>query len=78
MLNAILGRIRAPRYAQLTIAAQDGKLRLGFSAQSEKGTKTRFEREYEGELVTAQVVTDLLGWLKHTAKTFYGSEHGGL
>lgn len=78
MLQALLGRIRAPRYAQITISSENNKIRLHYTAQNTDGQQVVFDREYNGEIIQAQAISDLLSWLKHTAKTFFGSESGGL
>jgi hypothetical protein len=52
---------------------------LHFHAKHTDGaTETNFQQEYDGELITAKLITDLLGALKQTARRFFGSESGGL
>ena len=77
MLDAIIGKLRSPHYGQLTLDARSGKLVMTFTAQSEGGLKTNFEKTYDSPLITGQAVMDLLSWLRSTAKTFFGSEAGG-
>ncbi len=78
ILDKFIGKIRAPWYAQITIDTRTGNLKLSYNAQNEDGRKTEASREYTGPLVTGQAITDLLSWLRHSAKEFFGSESGGL
>jgi hypothetical protein len=79
MLQALLGRIRAPRWAQITISTENNKVTLHFQAKHTDGEQeTNFQQVYDGELITGKLLTDLLGWLKHTARSFFGTESGGL
>ncbi len=78
LLDTFIGKIRAPYYAQITIDTREGNLKLSYNAQSKDGEKTDFSKEYPGPFVTGQAVQDLLTWLRHTAKAFFGSESGGL
>jgi hypothetical protein len=78
IIDNFIGRVRSPHYAQLTLDARSGKLIMSFVAQDAKGGKTTFEREYATQLITGEVVQDLLGWLKQTARACWGSESGGL
>jgi len=78
MLQALLGKIRAPKWAQITISTENNKVSLHFRAVNTDGQETTFQQDYDGELITGKLISDLLGWLKHTARTFFGSEAGGL
>lgn len=78
MLQAILGRIRAPRYAQITLSTEGERVTLHFTATHLDGRQVTYSRTYDGELIKAALVTDLLTWLKATARTFWGDEAGGL
>jgi len=89
MLN--LGKIRAPAFAQLTIQTEDdppgpdgnptgpGRTRLTLQAKGKHpGQEANFQQVYQGQLIGLQWVMDLMGWLRHTAKTFWGREDGGI
>ena len=79
MLQQFLGKIRAPRWAQITVSTENNKVTLHFHAKHTDGaTETNFQQEYDGELITAKLITDLLGARKQTARRFFGSESGGL
>ena len=52
MLDAIIGKLRSPHYGQLTLDARSGKLVMSFTAQSEGGLKTNFEKTYDAMLTT--------------------------
>lgn len=73
ILKAVLGHIRAPKYAQLTLAVHEGKLRVAFVAQqSGPEERVQFEREYPTDAIEAQTIMDLLDWLRYTHNKFYG------
>lgn len=86
-----LGRIRAPNFAQLTITTEDdppgpdgkpsgpGRTILRFTAKGRgPGQEANYQQVYPGQLIALQQVLDLLSWLRHTAKTFWGREDGGI
>jgi len=78
MLDAFIGRLRAPHYAQITLDSRTGKLVMSFRGQSESGAQVEYKREYDSPLITGQAVSDLLSWLRQTARKFWGSDSGGL
>lgn len=86
MLQNFIGKIRTPRYVVLTLVTyepdaehKNGYVKLHFHAhtQDEKPAVV-FQQNYEGRLLQAQSVMDLLSWFRHTATSFFGSQHGGL
>lgn len=79
LLDTFIGRLRSPHYAQLTLDARTGKLKMSFAAQSEDGLTAEFSKEYESQLINGQLIQDLLGWFQETARKFWaGDQSGGL
>lgn len=91
MLDRLLGRVRLPARAQLSIQTQDapldgnghptgpGSTHLAFSATGRgQGQQVNYQTQYAGQMLTMQMIMDLLQWMKHTARTFWGSENGGM
>lgn len=73
LLSSIIGRIRSPRYAQLTLVVHEGKLRVLFQAQdSPDSTPIEFRRECETDLIEGETIIEILQWLKYTHTKFYG------
>lgn len=78
LIDKAIGKIRAPWYGQITLDTRSGNLHLSYVAQHEDGRKQEAAQQYDGPLITGKAITDLLSWLKYTAKEFYGSISGGL
>ena len=78
MLQTFLGRIRAPRYAQITISTENNKVTMHYTATHTDGNKVTYQREYDGEIIQTKLIMDLFSWLKNTANTFWGAQNGGL
>lgn len=78
MFQALLGWIRVPKKCRLDLDGSNNDLSVTFVAEHFDGSKVNFAKTYPGLLLPVALVTDLKEWLSYTAKTFYGSERGGL
>ena len=87
MLQQFIGKIRTPRYLQITLSTHEpspghpqGHYTVHFQTHPEVAGRpsTTFQLDYEGRLLQVKTVTDLLAWLRHAAKTSWGREDGGL
>jgi hypothetical protein len=78
MIQSLIGKIRLPRKVNLSLTCEDNVTKFSLDAHQDGREPLHFERTYQGELLSAQSILDLLSWLKYSAKQFFGSESGGL
>jgi len=64
MLQKLIGKMEAPRWAQLTLSCEDGQLLAYFESRSEDGGEpfTR-QKAYAGSFIPPGAIGDLITWL---------------
>jgi len=76
VLQALLGQVAAPRWAQLTLASKDGVIDSYFVAKEENQADFTRSARYSGTLLPVAALRDIGEWCKQAYATFTGPNQG--